>query len=142
MPTAKPIARALAHCPRERMVRVCAWYFWERHRDASPTNHLTGIRLLIRGWDDFYMTNALPSGAVIVSGETPTSGRALVTRHVRVGRGWSKEKISTTAEIRPEIELATRWLGSLMGCIVHDDCADNPELGAACALEAARASLS
>jgi hypothetical protein len=127
------LMRSLARCPRDRLVRAIAWYAWER-RGLPQAMHLTGLRLLIRGWDDFYMTTALPSGAEPVSIETPITHRALVTRHGRAGRGWQKARISTVGEIRPEVELATRWLASVAGCIVHDDCAANPELGAACAL--------
>jgi hypothetical protein len=133
-PAGTPLARLVARCPRERLVRVVAWHAWERLRGLPDAIQLTGVRLLVRGWDDFYMTTALPSGAERVDIEALGDGRALVTRHGREGRGWRKERISTVGEVRPEIELATRWLGSVAGCIVHDDCAANPELGAACAL--------
>jgi hypothetical protein len=127
------LMRSFARCPRDRLVRAIAWYAWECRRGLPPTMHLTGLRLLIRGWDDFYMTTALPSGAEPVSIETPIQHRALVTRHGRAGRGWQKERLSTAGPVRPEVELAACWLSSVAGCIVHEDCAANPALGAACA---------
>src|SRR5262249_55201922 len=104
------------------------------HHDLAPTRRLTGVRLLIRGWNDFYMTHTLPGGAELVTFESPGTGKAFVSRHQRAGRGWHKESIATTGEVRPEVELGARWLASLAGCIVHEDCAENPELGAACAM--------
>ena len=65
--------------------------------------------------------------------ESLGSGGALVIRHGREGRGWRKPTVASKGEVRPEIELAVKWLAGATGCIVHDDCAAIPELGAACA---------
>ena len=129
-----PLVRTLTRAPRDRLIRVVAWYAWECGRGLPSESHLfEGIRVLIRGWDDFYPTIALRSGVPLVNIEGPgVKGEALVMRRERVGRGWVKEAISMRGEVRPEIELATCWLGSLVGCIVHDDCAANPALGLAC----------
>jgi hypothetical protein len=134
--TGSSLAKVVARCPRERLTRVVAWYAWESGRGLPSVSHLTeGVRALVRGWSDFYPTTALRSGAIVVNVEEPGQpGAALVTRRVRIGRGWFKESISTRGEVRPEVDVATRWLRSVAGCIVHDDCAENPELGIACAL--------
>ena len=127
-----PVARVLARAPRDRLVRAVAWYLVESRRGVDPTSRLTGVRLVLRGWDDCYMTATLPSGAERVSIEAPANGRALVTRHPREGRGWQKDPVSTVGDVRAEIELAVRWLEGAVGCIVHEDCAAHPDLGAAC----------
>jgi hypothetical protein len=129
------LGRTFARAPRDRLVRAVAWYAYAWELEGLPEAQcLSGVRLVLRGWDDVYMTSTLPTGAELVEIESPGRGRALVTRHGRHGRGWQKARLSAVGEVRPEIDLGARWLGSLAGCIVHDDCAENPELGAACAL--------
>jgi hypothetical protein len=95
--------------------------------------------VLTRGWDDYYFTTTLPSGAALVNVEEPgEAGIALVKRRGRIGRGWSKENITTRGSVRPEIELGARWLESIAGCVIHDDCAAHPELALACATSTTR----
>jgi hypothetical protein len=138
-PASVAVARALGRCPRDRLVRVVSWYAWEHCRGAPSEQLSEGIRLLMRGWDDFYTTITLPSGAALVNVEGPAlQGTALVTRRERIGRGWYKESVSTIGGVRSEVELAARWLQGIVGCIVHDDCAANPELGLACAMSVER----
>lgn len=136
LPSAPAIVRAFARCPRDRLIRVVAWYAWECARGIPSDHHLSeGIRLLARGWDDFYATMTLPSGAFLVSIEaSPRPGTALVTRRKRMGRGWHKESVSTLGSVRSEVTLSARWIHSVIGCITHDDCAAIPELGLACAM--------
>ncbi len=138
-PAGMPILRTLARCPRPRLVRIVAWCAWECGHDLRRMNDLlAGVRALARGWDDYYSTTTLPSGAALVSLEvTGESGMALVNRRGKIGRGWWKEDVATRGPVRPEIELGARWLGSLAGCVVHDDCIAIPELGLACAASSA-----
>jgi len=130
-----PIVRTLARCPRGRLVRIVAWCAWECGHDVLAANELlAGVRVLARGWDDYYPTTALPSGAALVNlEELGEAGVALVKRPGRIGRGWWKEDVMTRGPVRPEIDLGTLWLGARAGCVVHDDCAENPKLGLACA---------
>ncbi len=133
-----PIVRALARCPRERLVRIVTWCAWEGRQGLGATNErLAGVRALARGWDDYYSTTTLPSGAALVNVESPGErGVALVNRPGRIGRGWWKADVMTRGPVRAEIELGAWWLGSIAGCVVHDDCVAIPELGLACAASA------
>jgi hypothetical protein len=135
-----PILRPLARCPRERLVRIVSWCAWECGHGVPAVNDLLGgVRALARGWDDYYLTTTLPSGAALVKAEgLGEPGVALVSRRGRIGRGWWKEDVMTRGPVRADIELGTRWLGSLAGCVVHDDCVAIPELGLACAASARR----
>ena len=80
-----PLARALARCPRDRIVRIVAWYAWECRGGSVPERDLIeGIRVVTRGWGDFYPTTVLPSAAVLVDLEMPgDTSAALVARRGR-----------------------------------------------------------
>lgn len=136
-----PILRTLARCPRARLVRIVTWCAWEQGHGAPTVNELfAGVRALARGWDDYYVTTSLPSGALLVDAEAHGEpGVALVNRRGRIGRGWWKRDVLTRGPVRSEIELGVRWFEALVGCVVHDDCVATPELALACA-EAARES--
>lgn len=130
---ASVVARALARAPRHRLVRAVTWYLRASAPEIEPATLLPGLRLVIRGWDDVYTASAVPVGARRADVAAPGSRQALVIRHARAGRGWEKQPLPTIGAVRPETELATRWLASAVGCILHDDCVALPELGAACA---------
>ena len=136
-----PIVRTLARCPRARLVRIVAWCAWECGHDVPAVNDLlAGVRVLARGWDDYYSTTTLPSGAALVKvEELGEPGVALVNRRGKIGRGWWKEDVMTRGPVRTEIELGTSWLGSVAGCVLHDDCVASPELGLECAASSSRA---
>lgn len=133
-----PILRTLARCPRERLVRIVTWCAWEwGHGVPSVNDLLAGVRALARGWDDHYTTTRLPSAAALVEPEAlGEPGVALVSRCEKIGRGWWKAEVRTRGPVRPEIELGVRWLESIVGCVLHDDCLAVPELGLACAAAA------
>lgn len=125
------IARTFVRCPRERLVRAVAWYV--RARAAGEThNLLSHVRFVMRGWDDVYPAIVLPVGAERADVERPLPRRALVIRAARVGRGWQKEPLPAIGPVRAETALAVAWLSDAVGCILHEDCAANPELGVAC----------
>ena len=136
-----PLLRTLARCPRGRLVRIVTWCAWESGHDVpAPNGLLSGGRAIARGWDDYYSTTMLPSGAALVNLEEPgEAGIALVNRRGRIGRGWWKQDVATRGPVRAEIDVGTAWLGSLVGCIVHDDCVAHPELALACAASSADA---
>ncbi len=132
-PAPRVVARTLTRCPRERLVRAVAWYVVASTSRIAPAALLTRLRLVMRGWDDVYMTSSLPRDAARAELGEPHAREALVIRHARGGRGWVKDELPTRGVVRAEVALAARWLGSVAGCIVHDDCAANPALGAECA---------
>jgi hypothetical protein len=69
---AAPIFRTLARSPRERLVRLVTWCAWELGHGAPTVNELlSGVRALARGWDDYYLTSSLPSGAALVGHDRP-----------------------------------------------------------------------
>ncbi|MBX3232062.1 MAG: hypothetical protein KIT84_19895 [Labilithrix sp.] len=127
------VARTFARAPRERLVRAVAWYAHARTGGVAASALLSGLRLVVRGWDDMYFTATVPRGARRADLATPSPRQALVIRHGRAGRGWEKESLPTIGKVRGEIDLAVAWLAGTTGCILHDDCAAHPELGAACA---------
>lgn len=127
------LARTLARAPRARLVRAIAWLGCATASGATSDVLIRGVRLVVRGWDDVFATTAIPRDAPLADIERPTPGRALAIRAARVGRGWQKEARPTLGAVRPEVELAVAWLSHTVGCILHDDCAAIPELGAACA---------
>lgn len=100
--------------------------------EMAPANQLSGVRYIARGWDDVYTTLSVLRDAKRVDVEHPVAGAALVIRPERIGRGWQKDPLPSLGAVRPETELAVAWLGSRIGCILHEDCIDVPELGAAC----------
>jgi len=130
-----PLLRTLARCPRGRLVRIVAWCAWESGRGVPSVNDLlAGVRAIARGWDDYCSTTTLPSGAALVNLEEPGEpATALVNRRGRIGRGWWKRDVVTRGPVRPEIDLGTAWLGSVVGCVLHDDCVAHRELALACA---------
>lgn len=125
------LVRTFVHCPRERLIRAVAWYARARIAD-EPSKLLGHVRLVMRGWDDVYAALTLPGESQRADIERPVPRRALVIRAARAGRGWKKEPLPTVGPVRVETELAVAWLSRAVGCILHEDCAANPELGAAC----------
>lgn len=93
---------------------------------------LSGVRFIVRGWDDVYTTLDVPRDARRVDVESPVAHSALVIRTERIGRGWVKEQLPSVGIVRPETELAVAWLSARVGCVLHEDCEACPELGAAC----------
>lgn len=126
------IARTLARAPRGRLVRAVAWFGYAASAGASAEALIRGVRLVVRGWDDVYATTMLPRDAPLADIERPTPNAALVIRSARIGRGWQKEPLPSTGTVRPELNLAVAWLTRSVGCVIHEDCAQIPELGAAC----------
>ena len=72
------------------------------------------------------MSIALVSRLLLLSGTEPRAGMPIVRTLAR-------------GPVRSEIELGTAWLGSVAGCVLHDDCLANPELGLECAASSSRA---
>lgn len=126
------VTRTLSRAPRGRLVRAVAWFVYAASSGASSESLLRGVRLVVRGWDDVYATTSLPRDVPIADIERPTPKAALVIRSARIGRGWQKEPLPSIGAVRPELDLAVAWLARSVGCIVHEDCAQIPELGAAC----------
>lgn len=126
--------KLLAKCPRERLVRAVSWYALEQERCRHrPYVLVEGTRALVRGWSDLYEVDAALRDAPLVTGALPPGpGQAIAIRHARWGKGWAKPATPYVAVARPEAELAHAWLASVAGCVLHDDCLLDPELGAAC----------
>lgn len=126
------LARTLARAPRSRLVRAVAWLGCTSASRGAPDLQIRGVRLVVRGWDDVYVATSIPRDAAPADIERPTPGVALVIRSARVGRGWQKAPLPSIGAVRSELELAVAWLTKTVGCILHEDCAAIPELGAAC----------
>jgi len=132
------VAKLFAKCPRERLTRAVAWYVLEETTRSRfrPYLLIEGVRAIGRGWADLYEVDGVEPGTIPVRSTVPArSGDAIVIRMARWGGGWSKPATAFVARTRPETELATRWLGAAVGCVLHEDCVLVPELGALCLRE-------
>jgi hypothetical protein len=131
------LAKAIARCPRERLVRVVAWYVHERARGRHDESVLLeGVRALVRGWTDWYEVDAPPPFAKAArSLLPPTPGSAVMIRTARWGSGWVKPAVPFVGPSRATLEEAVDVLEARVGCLLHDDCIEEPELALACWLD-------